>query len=150
MSSLQVLELFGEDGRILQAENMVALFGGLNKTTPLCRLEFIDFNAGGCLAPLFRSFRFFPNLEQLHLIRLGLDEHDFRALLKSFQFIPNLQRLNLTGNHLGHAVRSIVPHVTNLLKLRFLSIKETSQSKEDLKYVEDTVQQALPRVMVWW
>ena len=150
MSSLQVLELTGVDGSILQAEDMVALFGGLNKTTPLRFLTFINFNARGCLAPLFRSFRFFPNLVRLDLIRLGLDEHDLRGLLKSFQFIPNLQRLNLTGNHLGHAVRSIVPHVTNLLELQSLWINETSHSEEDLKYVEDTVQQALPGVLVRW
>ena len=82
---------------------------------------------------------FFPNLRRLDLVSVGLDEHDLRGLLKSFQFIPNLQTLNLIANHLGHAVRSIVPHVTNLVKLQYLSIKETSHSKEDLNYVRDTV-----------
>ena len=149
MSSLQQLELFGEHGSILQAEDMVALFGGLKKATPLCLLAFTDFNARGCLAPLFRSFRFFPNLVHLNLKRLGLDEHDLHGLLESFQFIPNLQILDLSGNLLGHAVRSIVPHATNLPKLRSLWIKGTSHSVEDLKYVEETVLQALPGVKVY-
>ena len=150
MSSLQVLELTGMDGSILQAEDMEALFGGLKKTLPLFKLTFNNFSSRGCLATHFRSFRFFPNLEELDLMSLGLDEHDLRGLLKSFQFIPNLQSLDLSGNHLGHAVRSIVPHVTNLLKLCLLGITETSHSEEDLKYVEDTVLQALPGVIVWW
>ena len=149
MSSLQELELSGDDGNILQAEDIAALFGGLNKTTSLCRLKFNNFNARGCLAPLFRSFRFFPNLVQLDLVRLGLDEHDLRGLLRSCQFIPNLQELNLEGNHLGHAVRSIVPHLTNLLKLESLLIAKTSH-EEDLNYVQDTVRQALPDVLVIW
>ena len=89
-------------------------------------------------------------MSELHLVNLGLDEHDLRGLLKSFQFIPNLQYLNLSGNHLGHAVRSIVPHVTNLLKLECVCIDETSQSEEDLTYVEDTVLQALPGAIVSW
>ena len=150
MSSLQVLKLSGDDGSILQVEDMATLFRGLNKTAPLCCLVLSDFNARGCLAPLFRSFRFFPNLVQLHLINVGLDEHDLRGLLKSFQFIPNLQRLNLRGNHFGHALRSIVPHVTNLRKLQYFWINETSHSEEDLNYVRDTLLEALPWVQVRW
>ena len=150
MSSLQTLKLIGKDGSILQAEDMEALFGALNKTMPLCKLLFRDVSVTGCLAPLLRSFRYFPNFVQLDLIRVGLDEHDLRGLLESFQFIPNLQTLVLRGNSLGHAVRSIVPHVTNLLKLRYLYIENTSHSEEDLNYVQDTVMQALPGVKVYW
>ena len=149
MSSLQVLELTGVDRSILQAEDMEALFGGLKKMLPLFSLTLKNFSLRACLAPLFRSFRLFPNLENLFLVNLGLDEDDFRGLLKSFQFIPKLETLDLAGTHLGHAVRSIVPHVTNLLELKWLFIKETSHSEEDLKYVQDTVQQALPEVAVF-
>ena len=149
MSSLQVLELTGVDRSILQAEDMEALFGGLKKMLPLFSLTLKNFSLRACLAPLFRSFRLFPNLENLFLVNLGLDEDDLRGLLKSFQFIPKLETLDLAGTHLGHAVRSIVPHVTNLLELKWLFIKETSHSEEDLKYVQDTVQQALPEVAVF-
>ena len=147
MSSLQKLELSGVNGSVLQAEDLEALFGGLNKTMPLCQLIFVDFSAKGCLAPLFRSFRFFPNLVRLDLVRVGLDEHDLHGLLESFQFIPNLQELKLTGNHLGHTLLSILPHVTSLLKLEFLWIDKTSHSEEDLSYFQDTVLQALPEVL---
>jgi len=121
MSTLRVLKLTGVDGGILQAEEMETLFGRFNKTMPLLkRLTFSDFNVRGCLAPLFRSFRFFPSLYYLELTKLNMDEQDLRGLLESFQFIPDLQLLTLSDNPLGHAVTSIVPHVINLKKLEYL------------------------------
>ena len=146
LSSLKQLELTGLRGSILQAEEMEALFGGFNKTVPLYGLTFENFSAGGCLFPLFRSFRFFPNLVRLGLKGLNLDEHDLRDLLESFQFIPNLERLDLSYNPLGHSVTSIVSHVINLKKLRYLLINNTDSSLEDLNFVRDTVQQALPEL----
>ena len=77
-----------------------------------------------------------------------MDEHDLNGLLESFQFIPNLQELKLTRNPLGHSVRCIVPHVINLKKLRFLWIDQTNHSDEDLIYVRDSVQQALPELEI--
>ena len=50
MSFLEVLELTGVDGSILQAVDMEALFGGLNKTLPLIRLRFSNFTLRDCLA----------------------------------------------------------------------------------------------------
>ena len=144
LSSLQELDLFGEDGTILEAAEVETLFGGFSKTTPLHTLSCVDFSARGRLAPLFRSFRFFPNLVKLKLEMLNMDEHDLRGLLESFQFTPNLQELDLSKNPLGHAVTSIVPHVINLKKLRCLWIHSTGHSEEDWNYVRDTVQQALP------
>ena len=123
---------------------MKALFGGFNKTVPLCRLAFMNFSAGGCLFPLFKSFRFFPNLESLKLNSLNMDEHDLRGLLESFQFIPNLKLLSLAHNPLGHAVTSLVPPVMNLKRLVCLDIDNTGSSVEDFNYVRDTAQQALP------
>ena len=148
LSSLQELKLTGLRGSILQAEEMEALFGGFNKTVPLYRLTFENFSAGGCLFPLFRSFRFFPNLLWLGLKGLNLDEHDLRDLLESFQFIPNLERLDLSYNPLGHSVTSIVSHVVNLKKLRYLLINNTRSSEKDLNFVRDTIQQALPALQV--
>ena len=80
---------------------------------------------------------------------LNMDEHDLRGLLESFQFTPNLQELGLSKNPLGHAVTSIVPHVINLKKLRYLWIHSTGHSEEDWSYVRDTVQQALPEFQVF-
>ncbi len=149
MSSLTVLELTGVDGSILQAEDMEALFGGFNKTMPLAKLTFNGFSVRGCLAPLTKSLQFFPNLTCLNLEKLNMDGHDLGSLFKSFQFIPSLQELNLSRNPLGHAVRSIVPHVRNLLRLRWLWINQTGHSEEDLNYVRDTIQQTSPKLKIY-
>jgi len=77
-----------------------------------------------------------------------MNEQDLRGLLESFQFIPDLWELNLSGNPLGHAVTSIVPHVINLKKLRYLWIDNTSHCKEDLNFVRDNVQHALPEIKI--
>ena len=119
MSSLQVLKLIGVDGSILQAMEIEALFGRFNKMWHLRTLICRGFNARGCLAPLFRSLQFFPNLVQLELVLLNMDEHDLPGLLESFPFIPNLQKLNLSGNPLGDAVTCIAPYVTNLKTLHY-------------------------------
>ena len=147
--SLQELELTGEDGSILEAAKMEALFGGFNKTIPSVHsLIFSGFNVRGHLSPLFRSLRFFPNLLNLQLRKLNMDEHDLRGLLESFQFIPSLRLLSLSGNPLGHTVTSIVPYVINLKQLRYLCIGNTRHSDEDLYYVRDTVQQVLPELYI--
>ena len=148
--SLQELELAGQhdDRSNLQVEEIEALFGGFNKTAPLYSLTVMDFSARGCLFPLFRSFRFFPNLVELELESLNLDEHDLRGLLESFQFIPNLKLLSLAYNPLGHAVRSIMPHVINLKKLQHLRINNTGCSEKGLNYVRDIVQEALPDLII--
>ena len=150
LPSLQELSFTGlRDGRsILQAEEMKALFGGFNKTVPLYKFTFTDFSVRGCLFPLFRSFRFFPNLVWLELYRLNLDEQDLRGLLESFQFIPNLKLLSLACNPLDHPVTSIVPHVINLKKLQYLRIYNTGYSEKDLNYVQDIVQEALPDLKI--
>ena len=157
MSFLRELTLTGMDGSILGAEEMEALFGGLDKVMPLYTLTFSGFSVRGSITSLHRRFRFFPSLKVLELSMLNMDEHDLRGLLECFRFIPNLQLLNLSGNPLGHAVTSIVPHVINLKKLRYLWIDKTGLFEEDLIYVRDTVQQALPGIQVegaktlpWW
>jgi len=144
LSSLKSLYVW-TNRSILKAE-MEALFDGFNKTMPLQTLMITALCKTGGFAPLFRSFRFFPNLINLSLRALNMDEHDFRGLLESFQFILNLQELDLSYNPLGHAITGIVTHVIHLKKLRYLCIAYTGHSEEDLNYVRDTVQQVLPEV----
>ncbi|KAJ7389412.1 hypothetical protein OS493_031656 [Desmophyllum pertusum] len=148
MSSLDTLQLTAADGSNVRAEVMEALFGGFNKTLPLDKLIFRCFSASGCLAPLTKSLRFFPNLGWLFLDKLNMDERDLCGLLESFQFIPKLWYLSLSGNPLGHAVTSIVPHVINLPKLDLLDIYQTG-SEEDLNYVVETIKQAKPGVTIY-
>ena len=149
MSSLQELTLNGVAESILQAEEIEALFGEFNKTLPLYKLTFSGFSVTGCLAPLTRSLKFFPNLTYLNLSELNIDESDLCGLLESFQFIRDLRELDLSCNPLGHAVRCIVPHVCNLQELQLLLINETGHSEEDLNYVRDAVQQALPELRIY-
>ncbi|XP_020610668.1 uncharacterized protein LOC110049226 [Orbicella faveolata] len=148
MSSLQILGVTGVHRRIFKTEEMEALFGGFYQTLPLHELTLRSLSVRGCLAPLFRNLHFFPNLIDLRLAMLNMDEHDLNGLLDSFQFIPNLGELNLSGNPLGHAVTSIVPHVINLKRLQYLWILNTGHSEEDLIYVRETVQQALPELKI--
>ncbi|KAJ7372125.1 hypothetical protein OS493_020550 [Desmophyllum pertusum] len=147
MSSLETLELTLAKGSIVQAEEMEALFGGFNTTLPLENLTVTGFSASGCLAPLTKSLRYFPNLSWLDLYNLNMDERNLRGLLESFRFIPNLAVLILSHNPLGHAVTSIVPHIIKLPKLQSISIDQTG-SKEDLNYVRETIKQANPHVQV--
>ena len=148
MSSLQELKITGVDGSILQTEEIEALCGRLNKTLPLTKLTFSGFSVTGCLAPLAKSLQFFPNLIYLDLRNLHLSECDLCSLLENFPFIPYLQELNLSQNPLGHALRYIVPHVINLQKLEDLSVLETCHSEEDLNNVRDSIQQALPELII--
>ncbi|XP_078366988.1 uncharacterized protein LOC144651012 isoform X2 [Oculina patagonica] len=141
MSSLKRLVLSAVDGSILQLDHMEALFGGINKTLPLEYLIFHGFSVRGCLAPLRKSFCFFPSLKDLLLTDLNMDGHDLSGLLESFRFIPNLKMLSLSGNPLGHAVTSIVPHIRNLPVISEFYLYKTC-SGEDLSYVE----RALPHI----
>ena len=151
MLSLESLELIGVNGSPLQVEEIEMLFGGFNEALPLynlCVLTFSGFIVTGCLAPLIRSLQFFPQLTNLTLEKLNMNEHDLRYLTASFQLFPGLLTLNLSHNPLGHAVRLLVPHIINLQKLQSLKIDETGYSEEDLNYVRDAVQQALPKLEI--
>ena len=155
MPSLTALELTGVDGSAVAAEQMEGLFDGFKETLPLTRLNFNGFNVRGCLAPLTRRFSSLPNLGSLELSNLNMDECDLRGLLESFPFIPELGRLDLSGNPLGHAVTSIVPHVINLPRLEFLWLDhERSCSKEDWNSVAqalpDRVMLLIPSSFVWY
>ena len=79
---MQELELIDVDGSVLQAKEMEALFGRCNRVMPLCKLIFSGFKVGGCLAPLTKSFHFFPNLRELTLEKSNMDENDQCGLLE--------------------------------------------------------------------
>ena len=122
MSLLKKLELTGVNGSILQAEEMEALFGGINETfSALEGLSLQNFNARGSLAPLTKRVHFFPNLTLLNLSHLNMAERDLHGLLESLRCIPMLRTLVLIGNPLGSRDR-----------------------------VQSMVQQALPQVAVFY
>ena len=102
MSSLQVLELTGLGGSILQAEDIEALFGGFNKTLPLSRLTLSGFSVRGSLSPLAKSLTFFPTLSELRLETLNMDEHGQCSLLQNFGCIPDLKVVKVHSKSLGH------------------------------------------------
>ena len=102
MSSLKELELTGVNGSILQAEEMEALFGGINETlSALEKLNLSNFNARGSLAALTKRVHFFPKLISLELPSLNMDERDLHGLLESLRSIPNPPILILLDNPLG-------------------------------------------------
>ena len=111
MSFLERLVLTGADGSILQAEELEALLGGLNKIFPALKcFQFSNFRLIGCLAPLTECFRFFPSLRVVVLKNLNLDERDLPGLLESLKSIRDLRELLLYPNPLGDRgrVKSIV------------------------------------------
>ena len=148
MLSLEKLALIGADRSILKAEEMKCLFSGFNKPFPLYELHFSGFSVRGSLSPLTERFRSFPELGVLYLENLDLDEHDLCDLLKSFTFLPNLSQLSLDGNPLGHAVTSIMPHLTNLPELKYLYLDETDCPNEDKSYVLKAVERVRPMLEV--
>jgi len=102
MTSLETFEITGVNGRILQRKEMEALFGGFYKTLPLKKLTFSGFSVKGCLPVLAKSFRFFPNLQELEVGKFSMDEHNLFGLLKSLSFTPNLKKLRVEGERLSY------------------------------------------------
>ena len=103
MSSLELFELTGLDGNILQAEVMELLFGGVNKTMPLERLSFGGFSGKGCLTSLTNSLHFFSKLTGLRIVEVIMDDRDLSGLLESLRFLPNLQILYVERKGLAPA-----------------------------------------------
>ncbi len=97
MPALETLELTGVDGSVLEAGEMDALFGRIKKTLPLSELSFGNFSVRGCLAPLIKTFRFFPNLSELSLDNLHMDEQEIRELLKSLKLTRNSLKVSQSG-----------------------------------------------------
>jgi len=144
MPSLEILEVNGANGSILQAEDMEALFGGLNKTLPLHWLTFRGFSARGCLAPLSKSLRFFPRLRLLDLDEFNMDDQDICALLEGLAFIRNNLNIHLSGKPLRAAVRFTIDHDQRCRTSVWFYRSQCL--KEDMNYVKETFKQVLPRV----
>ena len=147
MSALRKLKLTGSDGSILNVEEMEALFGGINTEMLLQTLYFSGFCVRGVLAPLTKSFQFFPNLQRLMLTALHLDEQDLQGLLENLKFIPELFKLDLSDNPLGRAVNSLVPHLVEMLRLRDVNLCQTA-SEQELNSIQEQVKQARPYVHI--
>lgn len=143
MSALRKLKLTGSDGSILNVEEMEALFGGINTKILLQTLCFSGFCVKGVLAPLTKSFQFFPDLERLMLTALHLDEQDLQGLLENLKFIPELFKLDLSDNPLGRAVNSLVPHLVEMSRLRDVNLCQTA-SEQELNSIQEQVKQARP------
>ncbi|XP_068686911.1 NLR family CARD domain-containing protein 4-like isoform X2 [Montipora foliosa] len=101
LSSLQSLYLEGT-GDSLNVEDMLALFGRIDKDMPLESLTFTNVNVSGSLTPLTRKLCFFPHLTSLVLDYLDLNEDDLQDLETSLSDVPNLNKLSLNGNALDH------------------------------------------------
>ena len=147
MSALRKLKLTGSDGSILNVEEMEALFGGINTEMLLQTLYFSGFCVRGVLAPLTKSFQFFPNLQRLMLTALHLDEQDLQGLLENLKFIPELFKLDLSDNPLGRAVNSLVPHLVKRSRLYDVNLFQTA-SEQELNSIQEQVKQARPYVYI--
>lgn len=147
MSALRKLKLTGSDGSILNIVEMEALFGGINTKMLLQTLHFSGFCVKGVLAPLTKSFQFFPNLQRLMLTALHLDEQDLQGLLENLKFIPELFKLDLSDNPLGRAVNSLVPHLVEVSRLRDVNLCQTA-SEQELNSIQEQVKQARPYVHI--
>ena len=147
MSALRKLKLTGSDGSILNVEEMEALFGGINTKILLQTLCFSGFCVKGVLAPLTKSFQFFPDLQRLMLTALHLDEQDLQGLLENLKFIPELFKLDLSDNPLGRAVNSLVPHLVEMSRLRDVNLCQTA-SEQELNFIQEQVKQARPYVHI--
>jgi len=102
MTSLESFAITVANETILQRKEMEALFGGFYKTLPLERLAFSGFSVKGCLPVLTKSFRFFPNLQELEVGKFSMDEHNLFGLLESLSFTPNLKNLKVEGARLSY------------------------------------------------
>ena len=147
MSALRKLKLTGSDGSILNVEEMEALFGGINTEMLLQTLYFSGFCVRGVLAPLTKSFQFFPNLQRLMLTALHLDEQDLQGLLENLKFIPELFKLDLSDNPLGRAVNSLVPHLVEMSRLRDVNLCQTA-SEQELNSFQEQVKHARPYIHI--
>ena len=102
MSSLEILHLEAALNQgSLQAVDMEALFGRFNVTLPLYGFSLSC--VSGYLAPLTKSFRFFPNLQLLHLEKLNMNEQNVCDLLEGLRFIPNVRLVSVQGYNVGIA-----------------------------------------------
>ncbi|XP_068733357.1 NLR family CARD domain-containing protein 4-like [Montipora capricornis] len=136
LSSLQRLCLRGT-GDSLNVEDMLALFGRIDKDMPLESLNFCNVSVSGSLTPLTRKLCFFPHLRWLDLECLDLDEYDLQDLETSFSDIPNLYGLSLSGNALDHLQKPLDSFLMKLGKIEFFNCVRCKLSRETLRIFKE-------------
>ncbi|XP_068733206.1 NLR family CARD domain-containing protein 4-like isoform X2 [Montipora capricornis] len=143
LSSLQSLYLHGT-GDSLNVEDMLALFGRIDKDMPLEALTFSNVSVSGSLSPLTRKLCFFPHLRHLSLKYLDLNEDDLQDLETSFSNVPNVKRLNLSGNALDHLQKPLASFLMKLGKIKYFHCIGCKLSGETLRIL----QEALPHLSI--
>ena len=131
LSALRTLKISGLDECRLQHKEVEALFGRFNRPSSIKELWFAGFTARGSLAPLTKKLCLFPCLKVLKLEDLDMGEADLSCLLENLKFTPDLESLHLSGNPLGHAVRSMIPYLREQQKLKVVCFPQVDCSEED-------------------
>ena len=151
LSALRTLKISGLDECRLQHKEVEALFGRFNRPSSIKELWFTGFTARGSLAPLANNLCFFPRLITLDLKDLDMGEADLFGLLENLKFIPDLESLHLSGNPLGHAVRSMIPYLLKQQNLEVVFFRRGDFSAEDLNYVQKAVKEKRPqlKILAW-
>ena len=144
LSSLQLLYLRGTGDTSLNVEDMLALFGTIDKDMPLKSLTFSNVSVSGSLNPLTRKLLFFPHLTRLDLECLDLDEYDLQDLETSFSDTPNLLGLSLSGNALDHLQKPLASFLMKLGKIKYFDCIGCKLSGETLRIL----QEALPHLSI--
>ena len=148
LSSLRTLRIRGSDGCNSQQKEMEALFGRFSRPSSLTQLSITHVGARGILGSITNNLCFFPNLTELTLEALDMGEADLFDFFENLKFTPNLRELFLTGDRLGHAVRSLVPYLIEQQKLEVFRFWGLSGSLEDFKYVQEAVKEKRPQLKI--
>ncbi|XP_068736745.1 NLR family CARD domain-containing protein 4-like [Montipora capricornis] len=137
LSFLQHLRLVGTGDTSLNVEDMLALFGRIDKDMPLKSLTFSNVSVSGSLNPLTRKLLFFPHLTRLDLEYLHLNECDLQDLETSASDIPNLESLSLRGNALDHLQKPLTSFLMKLGKIEFFFCVGCKLSRETLRILKE-------------
>ncbi|XP_068686900.1 NLR family CARD domain-containing protein 4-like isoform X1 [Montipora foliosa] len=145
LSSLQNLLLVGTGETSLNVEDMLALFGGVDKDMPLITLTFSNVSVSGNLSPLTRKLCFFPHLTWLCLEHLYLNENDLQDLETSASYIPNLYILSLCGNALDHLQKPLTSFLMKLCEIKLFYCRGCKLSRETVRILK----KALPHLYIY-
>ena len=139
LSSLQHFRLVGTGDTSLNVEDMLALFGRIDKDMPLKSLTFSNVSVSGSLNPLTRKLLFFPHLTRLDLECLDLDEYDLQDLETTFSDIPNLESLSLRGNALDHLQKPLASFLMKLREIKHFRCWGCKLSGETLRILKEAL-----------
>ena len=139
LSSLQNLLLKGKGDTSLNVEDMLALFGRIDKDMPLKSLTFSNVSVSGSLNPLTSKLYFFPHLTRLDLECLDLDEYHLQDLETTFSDIPNLESLSLRGNALDHLQKLLASFLMKLCEIKHFRCWGCKLSGETLRILKEAL-----------